>query len=140
MGEIQRSAVLLVFFAVVDRGDCSAWHRRLYYEGTLLHLECLVSILHGVCGFALDVRQCISSSSFLPLSLSCSPAEFSITYPLYTLIYSLSGSPHFSTHPSFSVYPYSIIQSALYFSLCVCNQAPLYASVILTYIMSAAAH
>lgn len=76
---IQRSTHLCVLFAVVHKGDGSARQGRLYYEGTLTLTGYLVSNLHNVPGLAPDMHQCI-----LVLSLSFSPAVFSITHCVYS--------------------------------------------------------
>lgn len=63
----------------LSSAQTSLWWRYIYI------LDYFVSNVHNV--FAVDVHECISSS----FSVSCSPALFSITYPLYTLIYSTVG-------------------------------------------------
>lgn len=134
MAWTQRRPDLSVLFTVVHRGDCTAQQGCLYYEGTNTLSGCLVSNLHNVPDLALDKHKCISSFLSPSVCLAC----YIFHYLLYILIYSLLLSLHCPMHSSLSVYCYSIIQSPLCFSFCVCNQALLSAPVIFIYCVSAA--
>lgn len=134
MVRIQRSTHLFILFVALPGGDRSARRGHLYYEGTFTLLKYSVSNLHNVAGLALDMPACISSSPSRSVALTCYIFHYLPT--VYIHCHCNPNAP--CTRPSqFTLSPPF---NQLHFSLCVCNQASLHASVILAYYMSGATY